>query len=85
MFQLTFFPCAVPCFSLGNDGEDEEEGGDDDAYGAVAVIRVTLFCEVRRRESPRHPASRAHADDAQGVPSPTRNLRVNAFISGGGF
>lgn len=50
-----FPPARFPLFSCENDGEDDEEeeegGDDDDAYGAVAVIRVMMLCEVRRRET----------------------------------
>lgn len=66
-------------------GEDEEEKDeeDDDARGAAAAIRVMmppLRASLRRREAHAvhahvHSHARTHtlSDDAQGVPSPTRN------------
>lgn len=75
---------ASSCWSVC-DGEDEEEKDkeDDDAHGAAAAIRVMmppLLASLRRREAHAvhaHVRARTNthtlSDDAQGVPSPTRN------------
>lgn len=63
------------------DGVDEEENDDDDAHGAAAAIRVMLLlpplllrASLRRREAHAvHARTHTLPDDAQGVPSPTRN------------